>query len=153
MARMARDLRNSHTLCKSVNVAIKITINFYDMTTLHYLGIKEKFEYVWVLDNILYDWRLVRHYVEWVWVILGEWGLAKHYFWRVRADRGGCGIILGGWRWVGMSGALFWVVGGGWENILGEWGWVGGGGGEWEWIHCSIMPLCKITLVHYHVTC
>ena len=64
MARMARNLRNSHTLCKSVKVAMKITINFYDMTTLHYLVIKEKFEYVWVLYDILYDWRLVRHYVE-----------------------------------------------------------------------------------------
>ena len=44
MARMARDLVNSHTLCKSVNVTMKITINFYDMATLRYLVIKEKFE-------------------------------------------------------------------------------------------------------------
>ena len=45
MARMTRDLVNSHTLCESVNVTMKITINFYDdMATLSYLVIKEKFE-------------------------------------------------------------------------------------------------------------
>ena len=32
MARMARDLANSHTLCESVNMTMKTTINFYDMT-------------------------------------------------------------------------------------------------------------------------
>ena len=44
MARMARDLVNSHALCESENVTMKITINFYDMVTLCYLVIKEKFE-------------------------------------------------------------------------------------------------------------
>ena len=44
MARMARDLVNSHTLFESVNVTMKITINFYDMATLRYLKIKEKLE-------------------------------------------------------------------------------------------------------------
>ena len=34
----------SRTLCGSVNVIKKTTINFYDMTTLRYLVIKEKFE-------------------------------------------------------------------------------------------------------------
>ena len=34
MARMIHDLANSHTLCESVNVTMKTTINFYDMTTL-----------------------------------------------------------------------------------------------------------------------
>ena len=43
-ARMARDLANSHTLCESVNVTIKITVKFYDVKTLRYLVIKEKFE-------------------------------------------------------------------------------------------------------------
>ena len=32
MARMARDLASSHTLCKSVNVTMKTTVNFYDMS-------------------------------------------------------------------------------------------------------------------------
>ena len=49
MARMTRDLPNSHMLCESVNVNMKTTINFYDMTTLRYLVIKEKFEYMWVI--------------------------------------------------------------------------------------------------------
>ena len=44
MARMARDLGNSHTLCESVNVTMKSAINFYEMTTLRYLVMKEKFE-------------------------------------------------------------------------------------------------------------
>ena len=35
---------NSHILCESVNVTMKVTINFYDMTILHYLVFKEKFE-------------------------------------------------------------------------------------------------------------
>ena len=34
MTRVARDLANSHTLCESVNVTMKTTINFYDMTIL-----------------------------------------------------------------------------------------------------------------------
>ena len=41
---MARDLANCHTLCEGVNVTIKTTINFYDMTTLRYIMIKERFE-------------------------------------------------------------------------------------------------------------
>ena len=35
---------SSHTSCESVNVTMKTTINFYDMKTLRYLVIKEKFE-------------------------------------------------------------------------------------------------------------
>ena len=44
MACMTRDLANSHTLCENVNVTMKTAINFYDMTTLRYVVIKEKFE-------------------------------------------------------------------------------------------------------------
>ena len=44
IARMVRDLANFHTLCESVDVTMKTTIDFYDMTILHYLVIKEKFE-------------------------------------------------------------------------------------------------------------
>ena len=44
MARMARDLANYDTLCESVNVTIKATTNFYDMTALRFLLVKEKFE-------------------------------------------------------------------------------------------------------------
>ena len=39
--------------------------------------------------------------------------------------------------WVGMGGALFLVCGGGWDIILGGWG---VGEGEWECVHCLIMP-------------
>ena len=35
------------------------------------------------------------------------------------------GWVVHYFEWVGASGALFWVGGGGWENILVEWGWVG----------------------------
>ena len=48
-----------------------------------------------LLDHILCEWWLVRHYLEQVWVILGGWVWMGHYF-----------------GWVGMSG-------GGWENDLG----------------------------------
>ena len=47
-----------------------------------------------LLDHILYDWRLVRHYFEWVWVILGEWKWVGHYF----------GWVEGEWGWVEVSG-------------------------------------------------
>ena len=42
---------------------------------------------------------------------------------------------------MGVSGALFWVGGGGW-------GWVGMSGvgeGDWAWVHCLIMSF-SITL-------
>ena len=52
-----------------------------------------------LLDRIWSEWRLVRHYFKWVWVILGGWG------------------------WVGSMGHYFW-----------------GGGSEWRWVHCLIMP-------------
>ena len=61
-----------------------------------------------LLDHILCKWQLVRHYLEWVWVILG-----------------GSDIILGGWGWVGVYEALFWVGGGGQGIMLGKWRWVG----------------------------
>ena len=51
MPRMARNLVNSHTLCESANVTMKIAINFYDMAILRYLVIKEKFELVWVIGQ------------------------------------------------------------------------------------------------------
>ena len=44
---------------------------------------------------------------------------------------------MGRWGWVGVSGGIFWVVGGGWTFFMGGWGsvgvsgsmfWVGGGG-------------------------
>ena len=63
---------------------MKTTINFYDMTTLIYLVIKEKFEKMWVVGPYFVWWRIVTYYFELVWVIVGGWG-----------------IILGGWRWVG----------------------------------------------------
>ena len=76
MARMARDLVDFHTLCESVNVIMKITINFYDMATLPYLVIKERsLSRCGLLDHILCEWRLMRHYFERVWVILGGWGI------------------------------------------------------------------------------
>ena len=72
------------------------------------------------MDHILCKRRLLRHYFESVWVILGGW------------DNN-----LGGWSWVGMYGALFWVGGGGREYILVDWGWMGWVGvseGGWRWV-------------------
>ena len=52
-------------------------------------------------------------------------------------SRSGWGIILGGWRWVGVYKALFWVGRGecgsvrhyfGWVGVGGKIFWVGGGG-------------------------
>ena len=57
---------NGHTLCESVNVTMKMTINSYDMTTFLYLVIKEKFEYMLFVIGVIgrYFGRLVRHYFE-----------------------------------------------------------------------------------------
>ena len=52
----------------------------------------------------------MRHYLEWVWVLLG-----------------GGEVVLGGWGIVGVGGTLFWVGEGEWENMLGGWGWMGVG--------------------------
>ena len=49
IAHIARDLPNSHSLWESVNVNMKTAFNFYDMTTLRYLVIKEKFEQMCVI--------------------------------------------------------------------------------------------------------
>ena len=75
-----------------------------------------------LLDHVLCKLQSVKHYFEWVWVILGRWD-----------------IILGG--------ALFWVGGGGRENILGGWEWVWLSGSEWGWVHCLIMPLLFYMLI------
>ena len=72
-----------------MSLTMKTTINFYDMMTLIYLVIKEKFDLSRLMDYILCKWRLLRYYFELAWVILGEWG-----------------IILGGWGWLGV-GTLF----------------------------------------------
>ena len=62
-------------------------------------------------------------------------------FWVDRDEWGKWDIILGGWG-KGVTGALFWVGGGGCINISGVWGgWVGMSGGEWGWMHCLIMPV------------
>ena len=44
---------NGHTLCESVNVTMKTTINSYDMTTFLYLVIKEKFEYMLFVIGVI----------------------------------------------------------------------------------------------------
>ena len=44
MELMALNLTISHKLCENVNVTMKTTITFNDMTTLQYFVIKEKFE-------------------------------------------------------------------------------------------------------------
>ena len=69
-----------------------------------------------LMGHILCKWQLLRHYCEWVWVVLGrwdiilggwgEWGCMGHYFGRVEVDR-----------------KIFWVGGDRWD----EWGWVGVG--------------------------
>ena len=48
MAKISHNLANSHTLCENVNVTMITTINVYDMTTIHYLVVKE-FGYMWVI--------------------------------------------------------------------------------------------------------
>ena len=81
---------------------------------------------MWVIGPYftLYEWQLMRHYFEWMWVILGRWGLT-----------------LGGKGCVGMYGAWF-LVGGvngrGWVGHYSGWvgnyfGWVGVDGDEWGW--------------------
>ena len=49
-----------------------------------------------LLDRIWSEWRLVRYYFKWVWVILGGWGWVGVYG----------ALFLGGWEWVEV-GALF----------------------------------------------
>ena len=49
-----------------------------------------------LLKHILCECWLMRHYFQWVWVTLSEWG-----------------IILGGWGWVGK---YFW-----WMRVIGGW--------------------------------
>ena len=75
-----------------------------------------------LMGHILCKWRLLRHYFEGVWVVLG-----------------GQDIILGGWVWVGVYKALFWVGVGVLENILVGWVWVGMSGGEWEWVRVGAL--------------
>ena len=93
-----------------------------------------------LMDHILCKWRLLRHYFEWVWVILD-----------------GLDIILGRWGWVELYGVLFWVGEGEWGHYFGCAGvgrkifWLGGGGwglvevsgGELGWVHGLIMPFVK----------
>ena len=69
-----------------------------------------------LMDHILCESRLVKHYFQWVWVIMGRWG-----------------IFLGGWRWVVADEALFW---GGGAFFWGGRGWVGVCGGG----YCLIIP-------------
>ena len=85
-------------VCESVNVTMKTTINFYDMTTLHCLVIKEKFEWMCVIGPYF------------VWVAVREA--------LFQVSVGYCG-------WVGVGGALFCKGGCVWAIILGEWEWVG----------------------------
>ena len=117
-----------HTLCKSINVTIKTTINFYHTTTLLYLVIKEKFAYICVIGQY-FVWVVVSEAL--FWVSVGYFGWVGHYLGWVGVSEGVRGIILGRWGWVGVNWALFWVGGSGWENILDEWGWVGMSEGEW----------------------
>ena len=96
-----------------------------------------------LLDHILCEWqlarhylRLVRHYFEWVWVILGGWGVDGALFW-VGGVRWGCmGHYFG---WVGVGGKTFWVS-----------------GHEWGRVHSLIMPytmsiLNKLRLSNWNV--
>ena len=63
-----------------------------------------------LLGHILCEWRLMRHYFEWMWIFLGGWGNILGWWWWV-------GHYFG---WVGVGGNIFWV---GWRG----WGWVGVG--------------------------
>ena len=55
---------DGHTLCESVNVTMETTTDFYDLKTLLYLVIKEKLSRRGLLDHILCEWWLLRHYLE-----------------------------------------------------------------------------------------
>ena len=71
-----------------------------------------------LLDNNLCKTRIVRHFFEWVWVILGGWVSVEFYFGWVNGSKG-------------MDRTLFWV-----------------GGGGWGWLHCLIMPHCNLHLAN-----
>ena len=103
---------------------MEITVNFNDMTTLRYLLIKEKLEWMWVIGPY-FMWVAVSEvilsvgYFRWVgggalywasgvgWDIIFGWvcvsGLYGALIWK---EGGGVGIILSGWKWVSV-GALF----------------------------------------------
>ena len=130
MARMASDLANSITLWEILTM--KITIKFYDMKTLRYLVMKEKFEKMWVIGP----------YFEWMCVLLSRWRWLGYCFGWVGVRGEVWCIILGRCGWLGVCAAFFWVGGvvrkifcvevrrallwvrqGRWENILGRDGW------------------------------
>ena len=99
---------------------------------------KRSFSRCGLLKHILCECWLMRHYFQWVWVTLSEWG-----------------IILGGWECVGMYVALFLVGGDEWGWVEHYFGWVGMGGkiflvdgSDWGWVHCLIMPSRNIFHVH-----
>ena len=73
------DHAGMHATYESVNVTMKIAIHFYDITTLHYLETKRSLSRCGLLDHILCESQLMRHYFEWMWVILGGWGCMGHY--------------------------------------------------------------------------
>ena len=69
---------DDHTLCESVNVTMKTTINFcMTMIWRSYFTSwsKRSLNRYGLLEDILCEWWWVRHYFEWVWVILGGWGI------------------------------------------------------------------------------
>ena len=71
LVRMTRNLANSHNLCEIVNVTMKTTIKSYDMKA------KISLSRFGLLDHILCEWRLVRHYFECklFWVGGGGWDI------------------------------------------------------------------------------
>ena len=113
MARKACDLANCHTFCESVNVTIK-TKTFMIWRPYVTSWSKRNLSRCELLDRILCEWQLVRHYLQFI----------RHYFEWVW-------VILGGQGWVETSGVLFWVGWGEWDIILSGWGWVGK---YFEWV-------------------
>ena len=91
-------------------------------------GSKKSLSRCRLTDHILCKWQLLRHYFEWVWVILDGWDIIL--------GGGVWGIILGGWEWVGRMGKYF--------------GWLGVGGGERGWMHCLIMPKCFLCFNRFY---
>ena len=81
---------------------MKTTTDFYDMTTLRYLVIKEKFEQMWVIAPY-FVWVAVSEALLF-WVIVGG-----ALFW----------VGGGGWGWVGVSegGCTVWER----PNFFSDW--------------------------------
>ena len=87
---------------------MKTKINFYDLMTLLYFVIKEKFEKIWVIGPY-FVWVTVSEAL--FWVSVGYFGCMGHYL-----GVGEWGWIGNCFGWVGVGGKMFLVGGGEWDE-------------------------------------